>query len=117
MEHVATRLDAEDFKKLVSGEAVSLTGYTNGREVAVKLILADIGWGEMLHIVRAAMARIAYEPELIDDPEVRAMAHQIKKSELIAAPERAMAYRLKKSAEPAEDEPCILPPGDPLKVS
>jgi len=98
MEHVAARLDTEDFAKLVAGEAVSLTGYTNGREVRVKLILADIGWGQMLHVMRAAMERAVAQPELVDDPEVRAMAYRIKR------------------LEPVEDEPCILPPGDPLKV-
>jgi len=88
MEHVVTRLDAADFQKLVAGEAVSLTGYTNGREVKVRLILADMGWGEMLRAVGTA--------------------------------EGAVTGRMTGAGHieevPREDEPCIIPPADPLRV-
>jgi|SRR5215471_17591860 len=95
---VFARLDADDFKKLVEGVAVDISGYRKGKECMVSLILADIGWDEMRNIIRAAIERSIDQPELIDDPAVRAMAHRIKQ------------------AEPIEDEPCIIPPGDPLRV-
>jgi hypothetical protein len=94
------RIDLAAFKKLVAGEAVDIPGYSKDKDCIVSLILEDIGWGEMLAIVRAAMERAVNQPELVDDPEVRAMAYRIKATQ----------------TEPIEDEPCIIPPGDPLRV-
>jgi hypothetical protein len=79
MKTVYARLDAEDFKALVKGNAVELHAQALDLEVTVKLILADIG----IPALRQAVAEAS--------GVIEAMG----------------------TIEPPE--PCIIPPGEPLR--
>jgi hypothetical protein len=75
MDKVYARLDAGAFQALVEGRAVDLPGtLASGQTATVRLILADIGWGNMMKAIGAAM-----------------------------------------QAEAEPPEPCIIPPGEPLR--
>jgi len=64
---IRLRLDDDEFKKLVSGEVVTI--HTAPRGQRVEIILADIGFDRMVSAIQEAMDRLPFFVETTTKPQ------------------------------------------------